>query len=104
MNTVTDTPTKGRMKTEYVGPEGPSIYANSTEMGISAWDVRIKLGEIVGLGEEPNSIAAKHIATVLMAPAHAKAFYEALGGTLKLYEEKFGEIDLERIRGAAIAP
>jgi hypothetical protein len=47
---------------------------------------------------------AKHIATVLMSPAHAKAVCEALANTLRLYEEKFGEIDLERIRGAAATP
>jgi len=40
----------------------------------------------------------KNHGTVVMAPAHAKAFLEALQTTVAIYEEKFGEIDLARIK------
>jgi hypothetical protein len=102
---MTETESKGaRVVTEYVGPEGPSIYANSTEMGFTPWDIRFKLGEIVGLGSQSNSVQAKHIATVLMSPGHAKAVFEALERTIKLYEEKFGEIDLAKVKAAMSPP
>jgi hypothetical protein len=64
-------------------------------MGISPWDVRIKLGEVVGQGADGRP-QAKHLATILMAPGHAKAVLEALQRTIHTYEEKFGEIDLAK--------
>jgi hypothetical protein len=92
---------KTRLNVEYVGAEGPSIYANASEMGISPWDVRIKLGEVVGQGADGRP-QAKHLATILMAPGHAKAVLEALQKTVQTYEEKFGEIDLAKIRAGYI--
>jgi hypothetical protein len=95
---------KAKPAIEYVGADASSIYVNSTEMGISPWDVRIKMGEIVGQAEDGRP-QVKHLGTLLMAPAHAKAVLEALQKTVNLYEEKFGEIDLAKIRaGSAISP
>jgi len=83
---------------EWVGNETAfSVYVNNTDMGLSAWDVRIRLGEIVGQKPE-GALMVKNHGTVVMAPAHAKAFLEALQTTVAIYEEKFGEIDLARIK------
>ena len=68
-------------------------------MGLSAWDVRIKLGEILSQKEGGNLVVRNH-GMIVMAPAHAKAFLEALQITVSMYEEKFGEIDLARIKEA----
>jgi|GEM_PF-946813 hypothetical protein len=46
-----------------------------------------------------NALAKNH-GTVVMSPTHAKAFLEAFQSTIKQFEEKFGEIDLGRIREA----
>jgi hypothetical protein len=83
---------------EWTGGETAfSIYVNNTEMGLSAWDLRIRVGEILGQKPEGNFVVKNH-GTIVMAPAHAKAFLEALQTTVAIYEEKFGEIDLSRIK------
>jgi hypothetical protein len=91
-------PSEKQPQPEWVGNETAfSIYINNTEMGLSAWDVRVKLGEILGQKDGGNLIVRNH-GMIVMAPAHAKAFLEALQTTVSLYEEKFGEIDLARIK------
>jgi hypothetical protein len=70
-------------KVEYIGSETAfSLYVNSVEMGVSPWDVRMKIGEL--MGQKDNVAIVKHHGTIVMAPAHAKAM--------------FGEIDLARIQ------
>ncbi|MBZ5548628.1 MAG: DUF3467 domain-containing protein [Acidobacteriia bacterium] len=71
------------------------IYCNSTTMGMTPWDIRIKFMEVFDV--EGNNVLAKNHGTVVMSPGHAKAALEALQSTVKQYEEKFGEIDLTRI-------
>lgn len=93
-------PKKNRPQIEWTGNEAAfSIYVNNTEMGLSAWDVRIKLGEISSQKPDGNLVVKNH-GMIVMSPAHAKAFLEALQTTVSLYEEKFGEIDLARIKDA----
>jgi hypothetical protein len=88
---------------QYVGSENAfSLYVNSAEMGLSGWDVRMKLGEIVGQAEDGRAIV-KNLGTIVMSPAHAKAVLEALQKTVRIYEEKFGEIDLARIQAGGTA-
>lgn len=88
---------KPKMAVEYVGAETAfSLYVNSVEMGLSSWDIRIKLGEI--LDQRENVTTVKSHGTIVMSPSHAKAMLEALQKTVRIYEEKFGEIDLARIQ------
>ena len=70
------------------------VYCNSASFGFSAWDIRLKLMELI----EAN-VNVEH-GTVVMSPAHAKAFLEAFQSAIRQYEEKFGEIDLSRIKDA----
>jgi hypothetical protein len=42
--------------------------------------------------------------SVVMTPAHAKAFLTGLKQTIDVYEEKFGEIDVQRILDAQKLP
>jgi hypothetical protein len=89
---------KEKSMLDYLGSEGaPSLYVNSVEMGASAWDVRVKLGEAFGQYADGRPIV-KHLATLVMSPAHAKAMMEALQITVKTWEDKFGEIDLPRLK------
>ena len=77
------------------------IYCNTIEMGLTAWDIRFKLMEI--FDRRDDKAVVKNLGTVVMSPAHAKATLEALQQTVKLYEEKFGEIDLARIHEVTAA-
>jgi hypothetical protein len=67
-------------------------------MGISPWDVRMTLMEL--LGQKDNRIQVEVHGTVVMSPAHAKMFFEALKKTIQNYEEQYGEIDVSKIRAA----
>jgi hypothetical protein len=74
------------------------IYCNMTEMSVSPWDVRIKLLESFD-NDGIIPVVKKH-GVMVMSPAHAKAMLEALEQTVRIYEEKFGEIDLTKIKEA----
>ena len=74
------------------------IYINATEMGITPWDIRIKLMEHVD-SEGITPIVKKHGA-IVMSPVHAKVMLAALAQTVSNYEEKFGEIDLTKVNEA----
>ncbi len=76
-------------------PSKFSVYCNSTEIGISAWDVRIKFLET--LGSEGGVLDVMVHGNIVMSPLHAKAFAEALQRTIQTYEDTFGPIDITRI-------
>ena len=85
------------MPVEFDQSEKPFlIYSNSTEMGITIWDIRIKLMSIFDKRDD-KAIIRNH-GTVIMTPAHAKAMLRALEETVQLYEAKFGPIDLARTK------
>lgn len=65
------------------------FYVNSSRMGISAWDVRMIVGQVVELGEGQVN---EDQATIIMSPEHAKMFLRNLEKTIASYEETFGEI------------
>jgi hypothetical protein len=79
-------------------PSKFTIYSNSVELGISPWDVRMVLMEI--LGQSENVVQSRVHGTVTMAPAHAKMFMEALKTTIQKYEDAYGEIDVSKIKEA----
>ncbi len=72
-----------------------SVYSNGAEVLSGAWDVRINFMENIP-PEGGKPIAMVH-GSVVMTPAHAKAFLNGLKQTIDLYEEKFGEIDNQKI-------
>lgn len=71
------------------GQEHKSIYVNSSRMGISPYDVRMVLGQVVELTE--GQVNEDQV-TLIMSPQHAKVFLRNLGKTIALYETNFGEI------------
>jgi Protein of unknown function (DUF3467) len=79
-------------------PSKFAIYCNSTELSISPWDIRFTLMEALGL--TGDTVAVVIHGSVAMSPAHAKVFMEALAQSVKSYEEKFGEIDVSKIKEA----
>jgi hypothetical protein len=79
------------------------VYCNNSEMGLTPWDIRIKFMEVFDR-EGDNAVIRRH-GTVVFSPQHAKAMLESLAETIRVYEEKFGEIDLARIKEvAAVKP
>lgn len=73
-----------------------SIYCNSVELGISPWDIRMALMEI--LGQREDVVQARGHGTVTMSPAHVRIFLEAVKTTIQRYEDQSGEIDVSRIK------
>src|ERR1700733_2275407 len=61
-----------------------SLYANWTLTQASNWDMRFLFSEQIG-----NSKII-HKASIVMGHQQAKAFYSALGNTLKKLEDMFG--------------
>jgi len=76
-----------------------SIYCNSIQLGITPWDIRFQVMELIGR-EGDTATIIKH-GSFVMSPTHAKALLEALQSTIRQFEEKFGEIDLARIKAVA---
>lgn len=66
-----------------------SIYVNSSRMGVSPWDVRLTVGQVVELGAGQVN---QDEATLIMSPQHAKQFLRSLEKTIGSYEEVFGPI------------
>lgn len=81
-----------------------SVYCSATEIFLSGWDVRINLMEnIPPMGGRPAALVH---GSVVMSPVHAKAFAQALSKAMAQYEEKFGEIDVQKVldfQNAALA-
>jgi hypothetical protein len=75
-----------------------AVYSNMAEVLLGGWDIRINFMEIVP-PKDGKGIATVH-GSVVMSPAHAKAFLSGLKQTIDMYEEKFGEIDLQRVLDA----
>jgi hypothetical protein len=75
-----------------------TVYSNMTEVLLGGWDVRINFMENVP-PKDGKGVAIVH-GSVVMPPALAKAFLMGLKQTIDTYEEKFGEIDLQKIAEA----
>jgi hypothetical protein len=69
----------------------PDLYANSTEISISIYDVQIDFG-IRSSTEETS----KTVAIVRMSPQHALAMARLLLKNLREYERQVGKINLPR--------
>lgn len=72
------------------GPSVPSYYSNSIDLGVSASEFRIRLGEVMEANAE--KIVVKHLATLWLSPAHAKEIAKLLTDHVTQYEEKYGPI------------
>ena len=72
------------------GDSHQTIYINSSRVGISAWDIRFSLGQVVE--RTPNVSVNQDMVTVIMAPGHAKAFLAQVTQSIQAYEDAFGPI------------
>ena len=72
------------------GVDHKAIYVNSSRMGVSPWDVRIVVGQVVEVDD--GGQLNEDLATLIMSPGHAKAFLKNMEKTITVYEETFGTI------------
>jgi hypothetical protein len=78
-------------------PEFVSLYANDVQIQITPWDMRLMLGEIVDLPSVETPVAKiKQLADLRLSPQLAKKPAMVMIGQLEAYEEKYGEIPLQK--------
>ncbi len=80
---------------EQVRGEGyMSTYANSVNLMVSPWDIRLIFGELMDTGDKRGA-RIENRASVVMSPQHAKAFSIILARHLEKYEAEHGAITLK---------
>jgi len=67
-----------------------SMYANSTQIRTTPWDIQLIFGEIFSV--EPQKVVIENQLAVTLSPQQAKALVNALLGQVQAYESQFGEI------------
>jgi hypothetical protein len=67
-----------------------SMYANSTQIRITPWDIQLIFGEIFSVDEQ--KVVIENQLAVTLSPQQAKALINALLGQVQAYERQFGEI------------
>ncbi len=80
-----------------------TIYVNSSRMGLSPWDIRVTLGQVMEIDAETQ--VNEDLVTVVMSPQHAKAVLSSLTLVVAAYEKAFGDLpdNLKMIREAKAA-
>lgn len=73
------------------GDSHQTVYINSSRAGISPWDIRFSLGQVVE--RTPTESVNQDVVTVIMAPGHAKAFLAQVSKAIQAYEDSFGPIN-----------
>jgi len=68
---------KGRQAEFSKAQNFTTTYANSINVEVSNWDVRMRLGVIEGLDD--NVLKVEEFAHVMMSHSHTRAFYKAMG-------------------------
>ncbi len=77
------------------GGDAPSLYANSTGIAMSQWDITIDFQlatppERLPPGE--TRIEARPVARIVMSPTHAKVLAESISTTIRDWEGRFGAL------------
>jgi hypothetical protein len=78
-----------------------AFYANNVQIGFSAFDVWLSLGEIVG-EREGRPVVAEH-ARVTMSHAFFKAFVDLVNQNLAAFEKQVGPIQMLDMKKLAAA-
>ena len=66
------------------------VYANGAEVASSAFDFRLRFGQV--LESKGDQIRIKELVSVYVSPEHAKSFLFLLAGRVTGFEETFGKI------------
>lgn len=68
-----------------------TVYADTSKMGLSPWDIRITFGLLVEV--EPGRTANEEQLTVIVSPQHAKTFLRIFADNIAAWENVHGEIN-----------
>jgi hypothetical protein len=79
-----------------------SVYANQTQFGSTAFDFTMTFGEITDVSPDGSHVTVEHQVKVTMSPLHFKIFVLTAAQNVKVYEDKFGKINLPE--GETVAP
>jgi len=72
-------------------PTAGRLYVNCLEVGFNAVEFVLRFGQLTTGDGDPATQA-----DLITTPAHAKAFLITLQESLRDYEARFGEIELDR--------
>ncbi len=85
---ATTTPT---LIPEHVNSENAlTFYVSSAEIFVTVYDFRLRIGEILKVGE--GKLVIKDLVTLYMSPQHALALTAILANRIRNYEEQYGKI------------
>jgi len=74
------------------------LYVNASRSGLSPFDIRLTLGQVVETDDKPPAQIQEDFVALVMSPQHAKAFARSVAVTVAAYEKIFGEItDVKKI-------
>ena len=80
-----------------------TIYANTTKLAYTPWDVRISFSQLID-ASQGSSIIEEEVC-VVMSPQHAKVLVAMWQDTIHQYESKFGVVpDLREASKAFVPP
>ncbi len=77
------------------GEKYVEFYTNNSEIGISAWDCRVKFGQL--REDEKGKVVVDAQAIAIMSLHHAKALALALTQTINQYEKANGSLSIPSI-------
>ena len=78
-----------------IGADARTIYADSTRMGRSPWDLRMHFALLKET--TPGVVHEEEQVVIIMSPQHAKVFSMVLAEHIGKYEKAFGVIPIESI-------
>ena len=73
-------------------PQFTTVYANSANVAVSFFDLKIIFGTVDHADVSENALHVEDSVAVAMSPEHAKAFLALLSQHVALYERNFGAI------------
>jgi hypothetical protein len=73
-------------------PQFLNTWANSANVTISFFDIKITFGVVENVDESRSEIHIQDAASISMSPEHAKAVAELLSSHLDLYEKTYGAL------------
>ena len=80
-------------KITYIGGEdAPAYYSNNTRVETSRFDVRLRLGQLLEVDKENNSMTVRSVAEIRMSLVHAKVVAGFLAQQIGTYEKEHGKI------------
>ncbi|MDX6575125.1 MAG: hypothetical protein QOE96_1078 [Blastocatellia bacterium] len=66
------------------------IYADTSKLGYSPWDIRLTFGLL--LEDQPERTVNQEQVAIILSPGHAKTLQRILNEQIPVWEEQFGSV------------